>query len=85
MPGTGLDVYMVVPDNSPNRSGDYCTRFINETMGSKMPRDLPKVSELGFKLLAWLQPRLFPPIILNCFHKTGRLSLGPLSPAASKS
>lgn len=65
VPGTGFDVYMVVPDNSPNRSGDYCTHFINEAIGSKMPRDLPKVSELGFKLLVWLQPRLFPLIILN--------------------
>lgn len=39
VPGTGFDVYMVAPDNSPNRSGDYCSHFINEAIGSKVPRD----------------------------------------------
>lgn len=55
-----------------------------------MPRDLPKVIVLGnvragFKLLVWLQSRLFPLYYFKlCFNRTDRLSLGSLSPGLLK-
>lgn len=55
-----------------------------------MPRDLPKVIVLGsvragFKLLVWLQPRLFPLYYFKLyFHRTDRVSLGSMSPELLK-
>ena len=68
VPGAGLGIYTVTPDNSPT-DGRICTYIIGDEMGSEMPRDLTSVTalgvaelgvaELGFKLsVAIAQPVL---------------------------
>ena len=52
VPGAGLGIYTVTPDNSP-MDGSICTCIIGEEMGSEMPRDLTSVPALGVAEWGW--------------------------------
>lgn len=52
VPGAGLGIYTVNPDNSPT-DGSICTYITGEEMGSEMPRDLTSIPALGVAEWEW--------------------------------